>query len=151
MTEAVVAYVPVLHEGYRRFLERHGQGRPLHLIGPELHRDLRPLAKDIRALDAEHARSAIDAWGICSEVSVLDEAGARALAARAPHLVLPAEDVSISVVERFFERCPVLYDTVFLRWDKTKTVQLLEPRPARTISADEALSDLVGAAEAQAA
>ena len=27
----------------------------------------------------------------------------------------------------FFERCEVLYDTAFLRWDRTKTTQLLEP------------------------
>ena len=51
--DCVVAYVPVLHDGYRRFLEEHGRGKPLHLIGPELYVDFRPLAKDVRALDAQ--------------------------------------------------------------------------------------------------
>ncbi|MDO8211197.1 deaminase [Conexibacter sp. CPCC 206217] len=143
----VVAYVPVLHDGYRRFFEAHARGHRLLLIGPELHRDQRPLAKDVRALDAEHARDAIAAWGICAAVDVLDEAGARALAAQtpAPSLVLPDEDVSHRLVERFFERLPVRYDTVFLRWDKTKTVQLLRPRPARVVDEREAATDLVGA------
>ncbi|HEX8103988.1 MAG TPA: deaminase [Solirubrobacteraceae bacterium] len=150
MTAAAVAYVPVLHEGYRRFLERHAAGRPLFLIGPELYEDYRPLAKDIRALDAELVRAAVAAWGICSEVAVLDEAAARALAAAAPSLVLPAEDVSYRVVERYFERCPVAYDTVFLRWDKTRTAQLGEPGAARIADADAALADLRGAAEAEA-
>lgn len=127
MSDCVVAYVPVLHEGYRRFVERHAAGLPLYLIGPELYEDYRPLAKDIRALPAELAAKSIAAWGVCSRVTVLDAAGAQELAAGAPRIAMPAEDVSYRVAERFFGRCEVFYDTVFLRWDKTKTAQLLQP------------------------
>lgn len=127
MSDCAVAYVPVLHEGYRRFVDRHARDVPLYLIGPELYEDYRPLAKDIRALPAELAAKSIEAWGVCERVSVLDETGAGELAARAPQIAMPAEDVSYRVAERFFKRCEVLFDTVFLRWDKTKTAQLLEP------------------------
>jgi dCMP deaminase len=127
MSDCAVAYVPVLHEGYRRFVERHAAGLPLHLIGPELYEDYRPLAKDIRALPAELAAKSIEAWGLCSRVTVLDAAGAQELAAGAPRIAMPAEDVSYRVAERFFERCEVFYDTVFLRWDRTRTTQLLQP------------------------
>ncbi len=151
MTEVAVAYVPVLHEGYRRFVEAHARGKPLFLIGPELYADYRPLAKDVRALRAEDAASAIAAWGIARSVEVLDAKRAAALAAEAPSLVLPSEDVSFQVVERFFPRSEVRYDTVFLRWDKTKSVQLLEPVPARTVGEDEAFADLASAAEDAAA
>jgi len=147
MTAVVLAYVPVLHEGYRRFFETHARDRALHLIGPELHADYRPLAKDVRALPAADAASAIAGWGIAASVDVLDRAGAEALAARAPSLVLPAEDVSYQVVERFFPRAAVRYDPVFLRWDKTKTVQLLDPRPAARISEEALVADLGAAAE----
>jgi dCMP deaminase len=149
VNQVVVAYVPVLHDGYRRFVERHARGRRLFLIGPELYADYRPLAKDIRALDAALAARAIEAWGICSSVEVLDEAGARELALEAPTITLPAEDVSYQVVERFFPRCPVHYDSAFLRWDKSKTVQLLDPG-VRSVSEIEALSDLTDRAEAEA-
>jgi dCMP deaminase len=153
MSEVVLAYVPVLHEGYRRFLERHGAGRRLFLIGPELHADYRPLAKDVRALDAGDAARAIAGWQIASSVAVLDAAGAAALAAEQPPpaLVLPAEDVSQQVVERWFPRAAVRYDPVFLRWDKTKTVQMLDPRPERIATEDAALAELAGAAEESAA
>jgi dCMP deaminase len=151
MEEVVVAYVPVLHEGYRRFLEAHGRGRHVFLIGPELYADYRPLAKDIRCLDAELVAKSIAAWGICGEVSVLDAAGASRLASQAPSITLPAEDVSYQVVERFFPRCPVRYDSVFLRWDKSKSVELLSPRQARVVDAEEALADLVEGAESEAA
>ena len=151
MTDAVLAYVPVLHEGYRRFLAEHAAGLPLYLIGPELHADSRPLAKDIRALPAEAAASAIAAWQICLRVEVLDAAGAERLAASSPSLLAPAEDVSYAVVERWFGRCEVRYASVFLRWDKTRTVMLLEPQAAPAREDDEDLCELAEAAEREAA
>lgn len=151
MTACVIAYVPVLHEGYRRFIEEHGQEARLFVVGAELYADYRPLAKDIRALPAEAAAKAIDAWGICSEVVVLDEAGALALAEELPRITLPAEDVSERLVDRYFERCEIRYATTFLRWDRTKTVQLLEPRARAVATADETLAELAGTAEAAAA
>lgn len=156
---AAVAYVPVLHEGYRRFIERHAEGKPLYLIGPDLYADYRPLAKDIRALPAELAASAIAAWGVCSQVAVLDQAGASELGAArndrpsgaaTARIVMPAEDVSYQIAERFFERCEVLYDTVFLRWDRTRTTQLLQPGARRWTaverSDDPLLAELARAA-----
>ncbi len=144
-----VAYVPVLHEGYRRFLESHARGARLFVVGRELHAEYRPLAKDIRALSAELAARAIAAWDLCAEVAVLDERGARELAETGPHITMPAEDVSYQLAERFFERCEVRFDTVFLRWDKTRTAQLLRPQAQRVVSAEEALVDLASPASAQ--
>jgi dCMP deaminase len=151
MSEVVLAYVPVLHEGYRRFLAAHGPGREVYLIGPELHAEQRALAKDIRALPADAAAAAIAAWGLCAAVSVLDEAGAATLASTAPSLIAPAEDVSYAVVERFFPRCEVRYDTVFLRWDKTRTAALLAPAAPPAPPSDPALAELVEAAGREAA
>jgi dCMP deaminase len=148
MGSVVLAYVPVLHEGYRRFFEQHARDRRLLLIGPELYADYRPLAKDVRALDAGDAAAAIGAWGIASSVAVLDVAGAAQLAGEdGLSLVLPAEDVSYQVVERHFPRTAVHYDPVFLRWDKTKTVQLLDPQPTALVDEDAAFADLAGPAE----
>jgi dCMP deaminase len=136
MRACALAYVPVLHEGYRRFLERHASHASMFVVGEELYADYRPLAKDIRALPAQLAARAIDAWGICSEVSVLDEQAARELAGSKTAIVMPAEDVSYRLTERFFARCEVRYDSVFLRWDKTRTVQLL-PAASRIAAMSE--------------
>jgi dCMP deaminase len=150
MSEVAVAYIPVLHEGYRRFVEAHTSRRPLFLVGPELYSDYRPLAKDIRCLDAELVAASVRAWGICSEVTVLDERGAERLAADAPTLTLPAEDVSYQVVERWFSRCAVRYDTVFLRWDKSRSAQMLKPGASSQIQGDALLAELADVAHAQA-
>jgi dCMP deaminase len=150
VNECAIAYVPVLHEGYRRFVETHASGRPFYVIGRELYADYRPLAKDIRALDPSLVAAAIRSWGMCSSVEVLDVSGAERLAESGARLVLPAEDVSYQLVDRFFGRSEVRYDSVFLRWDKTRTVELLEPRAVRQVGIDEALSDLGLAAETAA-
>jgi len=113
MKRAVVAYIPVLHEGYRRFLERHPY--PVFLL-PRLE-------KDVRALEPELIARALEAWGreILTEPPGPDTT-----------LYLPDEDSSHEAVARDFPRHAVFYDPVFLRWDKTRTVQLLEPRPIAT-------------------
>jgi dCMP deaminase len=149
--QVVVAYVPVLHEGYRRFLEAHAAGRRAFVAGTDLYDDYRPLAKDIRRLDPALVAESIAAWGLCSEVAVLDAPGALELAAASPTITLPDEDVSHRIVERFFPRCEVLYDSVFLRWDKTRSVRLLTPRPSRTLPFDDAIGELAQAAEEAAA
>ena len=147
MSQVAVAYVPVLHEGYRRFVEAHASGRRMFVAGRDLYEDYRPLAKDIRALDPELVARAIESWGVCESVAVLDTGGAVLLASEDPAIVLPAEDVSYRIVERFFPRCAVRYETAFLRWDKTRTVQLLEPRAARAAGPGE----LAALAEGEAA
>ncbi len=83
---------------------------------------------------------------------MLDAAGAQRLAAAAPMLTLPAEDVSYALVERFFPRCEVRYDTVFLRWDKTRTAALrvAQAPPAEPQDSNSELAELELAALAAA-
>jgi len=138
-----VAYIPVIHEGYYRFLKSHCAGLPLYLVGEELYSDYRPLAKDIRRLDERLVASAIDSWSICSEVAVLTEETAEKLATERPAIVLPAEDVSYSVVDRFFGHCEVSFDTTFLRWDRTRTAKLEPPRHTREVSVESAVEELM--------
>ncbi len=150
MTDAVVAYIPVLHEGYLRFIRKHASDRPLFVVGSSLYEDYRPLAKDIRRLDAPHVAAAIAAWRITPSVTVLEAGNVAELAASAESLTLPAEDVSYRLVEQCFSRCAVFYDTVFLRWDKTRTGQLRQPAPDRVVGEQEVIADLRAKALAQA-
>lgn len=137
MSGTVVAYIPVLHEGYRRLLEAHAAGGRCYVPDRRLYADFRPLGKDIRALDPECVVAALRGLGVCATVSLLDEKGAHLLAAEGGEIVLPAEDVSYQLVERYFARCPVRFDATFLRWDKTKTVQMLQPTAARTVGGSD--------------
>ena len=128
--KAVVAYIPVLHEGYRRFLDAHARDKPLYLIGPELHADHRPLAKDIRALDADEVAPAIAAWGI--EVHVLDRGERRRRSPRATRSSrCPPRTSATRSSSATSRAAAVRYDTVFLRWDKPRVVDAA-PAAARS-------------------
>ncbi len=142
MSGTVVAYIPVLHEGYHRLLEAHATGGRCYVPDRQLYADFRPLAKDIRALDPERVVAALRGLALCATVSLLDEEGARNLAAEGGEIVLPAEDVSYQLVERYFARCPVRFDATFLRWDKTRTVRMLRPTAARRIDGRELVREL---------
>ncbi|HVE80584.1 MAG TPA: deaminase [Candidatus Dormibacteraeota bacterium] len=137
MSQLAVAYIPVLHSGYVSFIKRHAYGGRLLLIGPELTAGYRPIEKEIRALRAIDMAFAINALGICDSVEILDSMGASQLAMGNPRLVLPDEDISRMVAEKYFQRCHIMYDTVFLRWDRRNTVALNEVQPHRAIPVSE--------------
>lgn len=115
---ALVAYVPVLHEGYRRYFQNHTEVERLFLIGPELTKDLKPITKDIRQLDPELMSAAIHSLNFFKEVGVLDMATALSFNHSDYEIFLPDEDVSRSVAETYFPDAQTQFDSVFLRWDK---------------------------------
>lgn len=122
MTIVAVAYIPVLHEGYKRFIQENAANSQLYLIGPEFTSDMRALQKDIRVLNPAYIKLAVESWGIASDVSILTQELALFLAESGKTIVLPDEDISRMIVDRFFKRCEVVYDSVFLRWDTRNTV-----------------------------
>lgn len=100
--KVVVAYIPVLHEGYRRFIENNARDSNLYLICREFFRDFRPIEKDIRALDINLIKTAIESWGIARQVSILSTQKAEELASSGSVIILPDEDISRMVVDQFF-------------------------------------------------
>jgi dCMP deaminase len=47
----IIAYVPVLHNGYRKFFESHKDAEVLYIFGESLVKKYDYLAKEIRQLD----------------------------------------------------------------------------------------------------
>lgn len=134
----VAAYVPGLHEGYRRFFEKHaGTARSLFVFPSALLREVDHLRKDLRALDPELAVSAIRAWPYFSSVELLSDPVIECLNREHASLIMPDEEISRHVGETYFAGHEITYDTVFLRRDKNRTVAEEEVRPDRVVSCDE--------------
>lgn len=115
---ALVAYVPVLHEGYRRYFQNHSDVEDLFLIGPELTKEFKPIAKDIRQLDPDLMRIAIQSLDLFKNVRVLDVATARSFNSLDSEIILPDEDISRLIAETYFPDAHTQFESVFLRWDK---------------------------------
>lgn len=114
----ICAYIPVLHEGYRRFLVEHEDADKLYLIGQTFTGETY-LRKDIRALAPEDISRAIAVLGWAKEVTVLNSHEFPSdFSDRETLIVMPDEDISRDFAGRFLFGVNVLFDRVFLRWHK---------------------------------
>ncbi|MBX4181755.1 deoxycytidylate deaminase [Candidatus Parcubacteria bacterium] len=131
----VIAFVPVLHEGYRRFLENHSDAETLYLFGTDVVEEEFPyLQKEIRALEPELMKTAIKSLSLSKDVEVLSLEKLNELSKEDIEIIFPDEDVSRGLAEKFFKDKKITFDKVFLRWDKHKS---MEERP---VEADQKIS-----------
>lgn len=136
MKKIIIAYVPVLHEGYRKFFGRHAIDiETLYIFGDSLIRKYDYLAKEIRQLSPELIKKAIESWEIFKQVEVLEEKDLGSL--KDFEIVMPDEDVCQSLAQEYFGKKKVIYDSVFLRWDKHKSMEERPVNADQTISKDE--------------
>jgi dCMP deaminase len=134
-TKVIVAFVPVLHEGYRQFLEKHGDAKSLFIFSTELIKGEFPyLQKEIRALRPEVMATVLKSSGIFENVEVVDQKRLKALSKENFQIISPDEDVSRELAEKYFKNKKITFDKVFLRWDKHKS---MEEKP---VEADQKIS-----------
>jgi dCMP deaminase len=143
MKKAIVAYIPVLHEGYRRFFEKYKDADALYILGEDLIAETDYLRKEIRALDPELAQKAIQSWGILLSVSVLEKKDIERLKSEADTFVMPNEDVMHNLVEKYFSGKKIIFDEIFLRWDKHNTTKEFPVNPDVKISKGEFDKDMI--------
>lgn len=129
----LIAYVPVLHEGYRRLFAKYPDAT-LCLVGPEqVMAEFPRLGRDRRQLPTEDMRCAILGLRICKDVCVLDDALLAHINSEAASVVMPIDELSTMLSVRL-PACVITYENVFLRWDRTVTLQELEVKPDSVVS-----------------
>jgi dCMP deaminase len=133
----LVAYVPVLHEGYLRFFEKYEEPKELYIFGPEITAEYAWLAKDIRQVHPMRMKQAIEALGIFDRVHVLDTALLGTLAESTNSVVLPDEDITRELVGKYLPNVEVTFEPIFLRWDKHNSIKEKPVLPEERITRDE--------------
>ena len=146
----LITYVPVLHEGYRRFFETHRDAGELWLFGPEIVAEFPQLAKEIRQLDPALMRRAIESLGIFQQVCILDIAQAQLFNAPECEVVLPDEDVSREIAEKYFPLARATFDPIFLRWDKHNALREKPVVPEERITREQFHRDVLTQAAVEA-
>lgn len=137
MSKAIVCYIPVLHEGYRRLFERHSDAKELYIFGNDVIASYEYLIKDIRKLDPALVQKAIESWNMFDKVSILDVSNIQKLQNDKTPLIISDDDLSTELVQKYFASSPVEVDTIFLRWDKKKSIEPVQVSPDMTISENE--------------
>lgn len=146
----LIAYVPVLHDGYLRFFEAYPGPKELLLFGPEITAEFSWLAKEIRQVDPHRMQKAIEALGIFERVSVLDADSVRELVIGERDIALPDEDISRELAQKYFPDAVVTFHPIFLRWDKHNSVKEKPVLPEESITRDEFHRRVMGQAMTEA-
>lgn len=118
----IIAFVPVLHEGYRRFFEKYAPDATLYILGKELIAEFPHLLKEIRLLDPMLVKQSIESWGLFEQVEIAERGVLETLRENSTEFVMPDEDVMHELKDRYLQSKEVVFDSIFLRWDKHKTV-----------------------------
>lgn len=146
--KTIIAFVPVLHRGYRSFFERHADADTICLLGPDWIGDFPWLAKEIRALDAIDVKTALEAWQLGPAVRILSKEDIAGIGADT--VVVPDEDIMREIAARHLGGKNIVFDTVFLRWDKHNTVAERPIDPDIAISTEAFDRDMLAAAGEEA-
>lgn len=131
---AFLAYVPVLHQGYLQFFQRHPKVKKLYLVDESLTSDFRQLVKDIRALPTLMIKKAIDSLDIFDEVTIISKQNLNKINDSKFQFISPDEDEMHEIVGQYFFEAEVEYDHIFLRWDKKRSLSREEVQPDVKIS-----------------
>lgn len=137
MDSVIVAYIPVLHEGYRRLFERHPEAKELAIFGADVIASYEHLVKDIRKLDPELVRKAVESWGCFDRVTLLDADAIKHLQETKTPLIVSDDDLTQELVQKYFSNNPIKTDTIFLRWDKKTSIEPTKISPDIEISEAE--------------
>jgi dCMP deaminase len=150
----VCLYMPVLHQGYRRFLEMYPQAQ-IVVVDEALAQKLQPsLKKDIRLLSAEDVILALQAWFPTREITILNENNFESLIMtwQGKSVSMPDEDVMKNLTEMLAKEVSaqfeVEYDSIFLRWDNGQTLKKHVINDDHTVSRDELDQKLISQAKA---
>ncbi len=131
-----VAYIPVLHQGYMRFLsDLESEGvTELYLISDEIlqaHEELDYInRKDrLRALEGALMQKLISE-ATSLTVQLLTTKSIFALHDEKVTIIAPKEDINMFVMESYFGGHQVMYKNVFLRWNKENIGEDTKPKGA---------------------
>lgn len=126
--KVLIAYMPVLHQGYLEFVDNHPDAEIFLIFGKEIVADFDWLVrKDIRAVCSDIMRSAFAAAlqtrGKNMLVDTLNESWVERIKASSGEIVFADEEESRHVASTQFEGCAVSFDrSVKLRWDKPRVL-----------------------------
>lgn len=131
----VVAFVPVIHTGYVQFFKKYPG--TLYLVSSEIANESIKLERHLRTLDVESIKKAIQALTIFDEVKILTKDSFIEISKSSLPVVMPDEDISHAIAESYLSGKGVVFEPVFLRWDKQITLVEHEV-PAHRIITQEA-------------
>ena len=150
MAKIIVAYVPVLHEGYRKFISSQKKANILYLWGKDLIEETDYLSKEIRALDPDLMKKSLQVLDFGLEIKILNKKNLSEVADFKGEIVMPDDDISHTFAEKYLKNKKIVYENIFLRWDRRNSVRRNKIANDQEITNDKFSRKMIACAEKEA-
>jgi dCMP deaminase len=127
---AILAFVPVLHQGYFDFLSK--TDGDIWIFGKELISDYVHLGRDLRVLAADEMKVALQAVLPSRKISVANKSNLRSWEYELT--IMPDDEVCHDLAEKYLVGKKTEFVQVFLRWNKVITFKEHEVPAHRKIT-----------------
>ena len=150
MKKILIAYIPVLHEGYRKFLESHKEAVVIYIWGQDLILEEDYLSKEIRALNPELIKKSLANWDLPAEIKILTKDNLSEISSFDGEIIMPDDDISHTFKEKYLADKKVFFDNIFLRWEKRNSVRENKIANDQVVTTDEFSRKIIAMAETEA-
>lgn len=131
--------MPVIHSGYIKFLSK--DNNEAFILDKDFISEIPHLSREIRMLEPEHAQSAISPF--VRSVNLLNHKNILEFIKNFDIVIMPDEDVSRNFSEKYLKDKEIIFEKVFLRWDKPISLKEQEVSPDRKISTEDIDRELI--------
>lgn len=143
--KVIALYLPVPHRGYKELFGRHPDAIAIFVFPDDLIEEFRHLRKDLSSLAPDEVVAGINAMNwVNKPVRLLGHNTRMVLNMTGTTIVMPNQDISEAVVEKYLYECDIVYDNYFLRWDKFATTAKNDVVPDCVISESEFDREVMG-------
>lgn len=138
MQPIIIAYVPVLHQGYLNFLNYNLEtAGGIYLFNAEQIKQYRSLVKDIRAVEPELMVKAVGSLFANLNPQLLDSKTVEAIVKSGQPIITPDDETFAPLLTKLFPNNPITKDPIFLRWDKKRSISRTDITPDEHISSGD--------------
>lgn len=116
----LVAYVPVLHEGYLRWFRSHTSSDFLFVLPSSYFGEERWIAKDIRALATGDLLHSLQGFRDIPGALVMTPEVLAEVREKKPLIFMPDDADMRTFASHYLSGVPITWESVFLRWDRRK-------------------------------
>ncbi|MBI2474567.1 MAG: hypothetical protein HYV68_02600 [Candidatus Taylorbacteria bacterium] len=151
--QILLTYVPVIHEGYRRFFEKYAKAE-IYVLGSELLSEIEFIqkGKEVRMLPPSNVVMLLRSYLYGRKIDIADAAFLRKLANsdEVVEIVASRDDVVEDILAKHLPGKKIIWDSVFLRWDKKNTTAENVIAPERKTTAEKFHQDIMVKVEDEA-
>jgi dCMP deaminase len=136
--QVIVAYIPVLHQGYYQLFSKYKNVKKLYVLNDDVAQQFTPVHKELRALPHALIIQSIKSWQLFDEVISADEFELKKINKAQLPIIIPDEVVTTEVAKKYLSNCEVTKSSIFLRWDKKSATAESAVQPDSTTTTDQA-------------